>query len=413
MKKILSCVIVIALILALFSVVPHADDDRKEIQNVNLSPEGVLTWDPYEGATRYWITFEPQDAFEPEGCSADLYQRARDVNFASGTHSFSLVACNDNWGNLSQIYYGTFEYTAPVGLGKVDNLRWDGKTARWDPVDGAVGYNVYLYNGDVSTNYYYVEETYLDFSNSIALVLGNDYRFAVMAIADGDGANGEMSELSGSTPGWFEYRDIQNVNISEDGILTWDHYEGAERYWLRYGDGACETGDELTVDLNRLFTEYGAESGTYRIDLVACLSNWTDISHHYDGTFDYVKPEVTATPEPQPTAPEIPPEETQTDETAAPATDVPATEAPVTDAPVVTDAPIVIDEPSATDGNGDVNDAATQPSIPVPATAGPSDNDNNTGVKKGVSPALIIVPVVLVLAAAGGIAFAVINAKKK
>ncbi len=288
MKKIAALLSLFLIISSLFGISVSAEPDgQSEIQNVNLTEDGLLTWDPYEGATRYWIVFGSTASFQPEGTSANLYQKALDNNFPSGTYSFSLVACDDNWANLSLYYYGTFEFVAPIGLDKVTNLRWDGKTARWDSVDGAIGYNVYLYLGSNNIDVEYVEATSLDYSDSILLEKNNDYSFAVMAIAEGDLPNGPLSELSDTIEGWFEFKEIQNVRI-ENGVLSWDAFEGAERYWLRLGVGAWEP-EGTSINLDVLLAESEAESGTYDFNIVACLSNWTDISQHYYGSYDYEK----------------------------------------------------------------------------------------------------------------------------
>ena len=69
MKKI----VLFALLTALLCLAAGAGspafgaEERRDIQNVQLSADGKLTWDPYEGATQYWITFEPQAAFNPGG----------------------------------------------------------------------------------------------------------------------------------------------------------------------------------------------------------------------------------------------------------------------------------------------------------------------------------------------------------
>ena len=288
MKRIAILMSFAIIIISFFGIMISAEpDEQKEIQNVNLSEDGLLTWDPYEGATRYWITFGPTDAFEPDGTSADLYQRALENNFPSGTYQVSLVACNDGWANLSLYYYSSFEFVAPIGLDQVTNPHWDGKTARWDAVDGATGYNIYLYYDTVNVTMDYVESTSLDYSDSILLEKDREYRFAVMAVADGDKPNGPLSELSDTIEGWFEFKDIQNVKI-ENGVLSWDPFEGAERYWLRLGDGAWEP-DGTSINLDMLLADSEVESGTYNYDLVACLGSWADISHHYYGSYDYEK----------------------------------------------------------------------------------------------------------------------------
>ncbi len=286
--RIISVLLCIVLFCAGVPVTAFAE--QQEIRNVTISDSGVLTWDPYEGATRYWITLGSSAvAFQPEGTSSDLYKEAMKANLPSGTYSFSLVACDDNWNNLSLTYYGTYIFNPPVGLDEVKGLRWEGRTAKWDAVEGAVGYNVYIYGGGNMILNDYCEETSLDYSKSVWLEAGNDYCFSVMAVAEGDNANGPMSEFSDTIPGWFERKDIQNVKL-ENGILSWDPYEGADRYWLIMG-GAWEP-EGTSADLNFLLISGDYGSGVYSIDLVACLDDWTNISKHYTGTFEYVKSDV-------------------------------------------------------------------------------------------------------------------------
>ena len=81
MKKTAIFTTVLALICAivLSAIVAFAAGEKKDIANVQLSEDGLLTWDAYEGATRYWIVFGPV-SFEPEGNSADLYQHAFNSN---------------------------------------------------------------------------------------------------------------------------------------------------------------------------------------------------------------------------------------------------------------------------------------------------------------------------------------------
>ena len=264
--------------------------EHKEIGNVNVSGEGILTWDFYDGATRYWITFGTA-SFEPEGNSADLAKYAREYNFPSGVYSFSIVACDDNWQNLSLYSTGSYEYTAPIGLDEVKNMRWDGKTARWDPVADAIGYNLYLFVGENNVGVYYVEDVSLDFSGSTAFELGNEYRFSVMAIAEGDKANGPLTGYSDAIQGWFEHKDIQNVRI-EEGLLSWDPYDGATRYWLILSTGGAYEPEGTSINLSKLIGSGGVEGETYSFDLVACLDDWTNISKHYYGTYVFRKEDL-------------------------------------------------------------------------------------------------------------------------
>ena len=465
MKKILLCLLSVLLIASLFTVsAVEVFAEGSDIPNVSLSEEGVLTWDPYPGATRYWIIMGT-DSFEPEGTSADLYARACLVNKASGEYSFSLVACDDNWNNLSNYYYGTFNFTAPVGLDKIKNPHWEGKTAAWDPVTDAVGYNVYLFIGDINVDVNYVEQTRFDFSDSIKLLAGNEYRFSVMAIAEGDKANGTMSDFSDTIPGWFEYKDIQNVKI-ENGILSWDAFDGASRYWIRLSSGGSYEPEGTSFNINEnVGNEGGVDGETYTFDLVACRDDWTDISKHYNGNYVYKKDEapppvytVSITTQGNGTVSATP--ESGTDGTTVTVTavpeqgyvfkewqratgmvsgglDIPNATSPTTsftisgynveliavfeeDVTVTAEPPTVTDEPadsSPTETNetdtplpSTTNEPDSSSSLntdkPVPATPEKSDSDS------GLKTALIVVSVVLGVVLVAGIIATVVVLKK-
>jgi len=70
MKKTAIFTTVLALICAivLSAIVAFASGEKKDIANVQLSEDGILTWDAYEGATRYWIVFGPV-SFEPQAAA--------------------------------------------------------------------------------------------------------------------------------------------------------------------------------------------------------------------------------------------------------------------------------------------------------------------------------------------------------
>ena len=291
MKKTLSAIaaLMIAALFTVFSILP-ATAEKSDIENVKLSPDGALTWDPYPGATRYWIIMDT-GSFEPEGTSADLAAFARRIKLPSGSYSFSIVACSDSWENLSNTYHGTYEYTARIGLPAVPNMRWDGKTARWDAVEGAVGYNLYLFIRDQSRGVFYTTDLFIDFSDSTDLRLGSEYRFSVMAIAEGDNDNGPLEGFSETILGWYEFRDIENVRI-EKGILSWDPYPGATRYWIILGNGGSYEPDGTSFDLAAAIGGEGIEGKAYSYNLVACRDNWTELSLHMTGKYVFSKADL-------------------------------------------------------------------------------------------------------------------------
>ena len=291
MKKTLSAIaaLMIAALFIVSSVLPAAAE-KSDIENVKLSPDGALTWDPYPGATRYWIIMDT-GSFEPEGTSADLAAFARRIKLPSGSYSFSIVACSDSWENLSNTYHGTYEYTARVGLPAVTNMRWDGKTARWDAVEGAVGYNLYLFIREQSMGVYYTTDLFIDFSDSTDLRLGTEYRFSVMAIAEGDNDNGPLEGFSETIIGWYEFREIDNVRL-ENGVLSWDPYPGATRYWLIMGNGGSYEPDGTSINLAAAIGADGIEGKAYSYNLVACRDNWTELSLHMTGKYVFSKADL-------------------------------------------------------------------------------------------------------------------------
>ena len=124
-NRILTAALAAALIVAaVFSLAltAGADNEKKDIQDVVLAEDGTLTWDPYEGAAQYWIRLGPV-AFNPEGTSTNLFERAVGFHLLTGKHSFSIVACDENWVDLSNYYYGEFDFVAPIGLDTPANPR--------------------------------------------------------------------------------------------------------------------------------------------------------------------------------------------------------------------------------------------------------------------------------------------------
>ena len=93
MKKI---IVLLLSVLSFFLVctaagMTGARADEHDIKNVKVSESGILTWDPYEGATRYWLIFDSY-AVEPVNFTFDLNEAAHRSYFPSGTYTFSLVA---------------------------------------------------------------------------------------------------------------------------------------------------------------------------------------------------------------------------------------------------------------------------------------------------------------------------------
>ncbi|MBR6391797.1 MAG: cadherin repeat domain-containing protein [Eubacterium sp.] len=296
MKKVLSLVLSLLMITSALSALPFTALAKGDIPNVQLSSDNILTWDEYEGATKYWIRFGASYGFEPDSRTVDLNQKAFENGFTTGTYDFTLVACVENWQEISNPYSGSFYYEATNVLDAPSNPRWDGLVARWDSVENADYYQVRIYAFD-GENYTYKgyqyssDYNYLDFSSNVNLVKSTNYAFKVYACAKTVYGPSELSAYSDVVPGWLDKQEIKNVKITDEGILSWDEYEGAAKYWIRFGADAFEP-EGLSANLVERAKSMELDCGAYNVSVVACDNSWGDLSiqtyatynlHYWDG----------------------------------------------------------------------------------------------------------------------------------
>ena len=80
------------------------------------------------------------------------------VRIYANDDDYNEIACSE----ITCIYYGLERHPAPA------NLRWDGYTARWDPVENAGnGYVIYVFRADTDSYVYSTQtnETYFNAAN--------------------------------------------------------------------------------------------------------------------------------------------------------------------------------------------------------------------------------------------------------
>ena len=89
----------------------------------------------------------------------------------------------------------------------------------------------------------------------------------------------------------YALSDLQNVTISQEGVMSWDAFEGAGTYnYSIYTGGGYE--DTTSLDLKAFCDSVGFESGTYTVKLYAMddysYSGGQQISNVWEGTYTYV-----------------------------------------------------------------------------------------------------------------------------
>jgi len=130
------------------------------------------------------------------------------------------------------------------------NLRWEGTTAKWDAVDGAVKYAVVLnipgggrlFGHDQATG-----TEYTDFAQY--MVPGMTYEFGVMAYnADNEASNNENFTWSDEYKVPGETGEI--TGIRWDGYtLKWDSYPGKTAYWVALHKISYEDSGQLSTQV--------------------------------------------------------------------------------------------------------------------------------------------------------------------
>ena len=175
--------LMLALILLIGSV-PAVSAEGNQIQNVTISSDGIMTWDPFPDADKYWLRCDHLGRWVEKN-SIDLNNECTTGGLESGTVTITLKAYQGEYIS-SETWTGTYEYTAPERIADPTGLKWIGLTAVWDPVPNAQYYTISLYRDKTCVNNYNVLETnHFDLSDWIKDVGTYEYYFTVHARADG------------------------------------------------------------------------------------------------------------------------------------------------------------------------------------------------------------------------------------
>lgn len=228
MKRIISLFLTLVLTLALipgFALrTVRAADDLPDLGNMQVSADGVVTWDPCEGAVSYWV----YDYYERiYTTSFDLKAKLLSEEAESGDYTLKVSAENDSHDDIALSYSPVYHYEVPPQGPAPENLHWDGYTACWDPVEGASGYRISLLR-----NNYTRETLELSAEEPTRCYLGHNmpeqsssYAFRVTAFFR-DYLESEPV-LSEAIPGRFSTGPI--TNLTADGpVISWDPYVDTE-----------------------------------------------------------------------------------------------------------------------------------------------------------------------------------------
>ena len=213
-KKILAIFLTIAMCLTLMPVTAFAEIPI--IQNINISEEGILTFDEVPGALRYEVDIrsnvtERKKLSRPVTSGTNIFETImKRYKFPTARYYLEMWAYDSEdsgCGSLTSDNAYYFDYESPlIELVPPTNLRWDGYTARWDEVPNCEKYRINLYskygnrNSSIET-----EDTFYNYGTDV----GDGEYFKVEAIG-GDGYIDSVE--SAKSPVW-KIQVVREVNI--------------------------------------------------------------------------------------------------------------------------------------------------------------------------------------------------------
>ncbi len=84
--------------------------NRAGLTNVSISPEGIITWDAFPGATQYFFELGTGGG-NISLTTENLYNCCEAYGFESGTYNLRIFAKDDQDNYLSAVWTGTYTYT--------------------------------------------------------------------------------------------------------------------------------------------------------------------------------------------------------------------------------------------------------------------------------------------------------------
>ena len=207
--------------------------------NMRLSDEGVLTWDEVVGATGYKVvllnsmgqTINEWDNTLTNSRVLQFISEMDNSKYDSGRYTIEVIAKDTN-KKASMSYY----YTSNVDkLEEPHGLQWLGNQAVWEYVDGAIQYELFLYNFDGLVASKSVTQCPVDLSEYNPQ---DGWTFAVRAETNGALNDKRDSNIAESpkkgngtrTVNLVDSGNALNMKVIEGGVLTWDEVIGATGY---------------------------------------------------------------------------------------------------------------------------------------------------------------------------------------
>ena len=236
---------------------PTLSGNGGDAWNIQLSDEGVLTWNDMSSATydievqEYATAGTVTKIQGISGTSYNLINRFEELKIENGTYYFFIKA-NDTDTNSVVI---SFRYVSPEAkLSEPQNLRWDGTVAKWDSVANATGYEVKLYS---NIGYLHSSKTTTETQYDWTTIATYGRWFEVVATGDNyRNSNAAESPLYGTTAPATQISELSATVTAPVGgehpsftvtVPDGAHYTATVYAWYVFDDGTEMTDSDTFV----------------------------------------------------------------------------------------------------------------------------------------------------------------------
>ncbi|MBO4864400.1 MAG: leucine-rich repeat protein [Eubacterium sp.] len=276
-----------------------ADPSLGNMTGVSISSEGILSWDPYEGAASYYASL-PDEYYTFDlgsGTSFDLCSEMKSRGFSSGNYKVQVYAKNSAGVQITNKFELMYNGYVHPALADPTNLKWDGTVAKWDPVENANYYSFSVFDGpehDYSSFYnVYSGRIYEGSSFDCKKIITNTTKNYWFCVSAGDYTNQYAISGRSDSPTIkgvaFPYADITNLKITT-GTLSWDAYDGATKYKLSIEVSphsfVGETIEGTSFDIRAFCKQHALASGNYPYTIYAMDGESFRISNTMSGTYE-------------------------------------------------------------------------------------------------------------------------------
>lgn len=247
-----------------------------KIENTYTGPK--VTWSKVAGATKYRVYVKTADGWKNKGfVTGTSYTHTSAIKGKTYSYTVRPYASDTDYGLYNSTGWSNKYIPAPE-ISSVTNTT-SGVKVKWNKVDGAKKYRVYVKGGSATSWKKKCDTTSLSYTHTTASS-GTTYTYTVRCLdASGNVISGYNPD--GVTKTYYKAPKISKLSNTAQGVsLTWDKIAGATYYRVYVKvDGEYQTLTD-TTDTSYLHTDVISGS-TYTYTVRCISSDGTHLSTYY------------------------------------------------------------------------------------------------------------------------------------